>query len=393
MQLTRLRQDLKGKILAQPIFDERRILLINSGIVLNSDLILSLSIRGLKYIYIEEEGTEEIRIEDPLPRQAERSVAHEVNDTFNKIRTLSGGDKTAVSAVFNKLSNDGRFKQLAPKGNFRKTVNQMVSDLFSADLSNLSSFSLSMLGTNPLSHTMDVTLLTILLAKRFHYDFKDLISLATAALLHDAGQQLLTLPENKHLYEYTPEEYEIYKQHPAEGYRLLDSFKSFSLLEMQTVLQHHERQDGSGFPNGFKGNNLEPVKSASKIRGMIFRWAEILAVADRYVQYCSGNLTPIPLTPQQAVLKVLEEEGTILNSMIVNELVNLINVFPLGTPVKIVDSNKFDLVGYQGVVCRVNERHLDRPEVIMTKSPHGQKIDPFKIDFKNDRMVKLEMAA
>lgn len=393
MQLTHIRPELQGKILAQPIFDERRILLVNAGIVLNSDLISSLKSRGLKYLYIEEPGTEEIEIVDHIPRQAERSVAHEVNDTFTKIRTLSGGDKTAVSAVFNKLSNDGRFKQLAPKGSFRKTVNQLVSDLFSADLTNLSSFSLSMLGTNPLSHTMDVTLLSVLLAKRFHYDFKAIMSLATASLLHDAGMQLLTLPEDKPVYKYSPEEREIYQQHPLESFRLLDSLKSFSLLEMQTVLQHHENQDGSGFPNGMKGKNREPVKSLVKERGLIFRWAEIIAVADRYVQYCSGNLTEKPLIPQKAVQRVLEEEGRILNSTIVNELVNLINVFPLGTPVKIIDSNKLDLVGYHGVVCRVNDKCLDRPEIIMVKSPHGQKIDPFKIDFKDDKNLKLEMAA
>ena len=393
MQLNYLRNNLGGKIVAQPILNEYRVLLVNQGVRLNLGLISSLKARGVKYVYTEEKGTEEIQVVDPLPRTAERQVAREVNEAFTTLRTLSGGEKTSVSAVVNRLSNDHRFKQLAPKGTFRKSVNQLVSDLYSVDFNSLSSFSLSMLGTNHLSHTLDVTLLSALLCKRFHYDFKETISLATAALLHDCGMYIIALPMDKPIGEYSEAEMKNYRNHPALGLQLLESMRCFSLMEMQTVMQHHEHQDGKGFPYGFKGSNREPVKSHLSEPGQIFRWAEIVAVADRYVNYCAGNYTPTPLTPHEAIMNVLQDSGTILNSNIVNELVNLINIFPVGTPVKVIDSNNLDLVGLRGVVSRVNEKFINRPELIFLRSRSGRKINPFKFDFINDKRVKLELAA
>lgn len=79
--------------------------------------------------------------------------------------------------------------------------------------------------------------------------------LSTAAFLHDIGK--LHVPEgvlNK-LGKFTPEEFEIMKSHPAEGKKLLEFLPKiengkFNELAIQMAYCHHEKWDGSGYPNG-----------------------------------------------------------------------------------------------------------------------------------------------
>jgi HD-GYP domain-containing protein (c-di-GMP phosphodiesterase class II) len=239
---------------------------------------------------------------------------------------------------------------------------------------------------------MDVTILAILLGKAFHYDISELVSLAIASLLHDLGLQLFPDVCDKPNYIFTPDDWAIYYRHPTVGYELLNALDYFSLMERQTVYQHHEFQDGTGFPLGYFGANEIPIKYQMKEKGRIFRWAEVLAVADRYVQYCAGNFTEMPLNPSQALSAILREAGKILNSSIVAELIRLINIFPIGTPVRIVDSINSEIIGYEGVVCKENSKNMERPEIILLRSKKGLKITPRKIELAKDCSAKLELA-
>jgi HD-GYP domain-containing protein (c-di-GMP phosphodiesterase class II) len=98
-----------------------------------------------------------------------------------------------------------------------------------------------------------------------------------AAFLHDIGNAVIPselLDNNRKL---TPTEYEIFKKHPAESCRLIKQmgYQSEALLEI--VATHHERWNGSGYPNGLKGDAI-PVGG------------RILAVADTFDAMTSKRL-------------------------------------------------------------------------------------------------------
>ena len=391
MKLTRIQEKLLGSVAARPVYDENMVLLVNKGAVFDEALLENLRKRGYKYIYVQEEGTEDIEIVDSFSIETSRSVAKEVGATFNKVRNLTGGEKTTIKAVFNRLDLKDRFKNLMPKGSFRKNVMKFVNDIYFRNTATIGSYSLSMLGANPLSHTLDVTILTVLLAKRFNYSLKEMISLATATLLHDAGMQLFPDVCEKPFIIFTEQDKAIYYQHPVIGFKLLDTLTCFSPMETQTVLQHHENQDGTGFPNGYQGNNDIPIRTPKYQKGFIFRWAEIVAVADRYVNYCSGNLTKEPLNPVAAIKALIEDSGEILNNTVVAEMAKLINIFPLGTPVKIAGSNYIEIIGCQGIVSKENHQSMDKPEVLLLRSRKGSKINPKKVDLSHDRAAVLEL--
>ncbi len=392
MKIIGLDEATLGTVVARPVYDENMMLLVNRGVKLDQDLVTMLKDRGYKYIYIQEEGTEEIEAEDPISVDSRRRVAKEVSATFHGMRQLSASEKTTVKIVSDKLAKDERFANLQPKGNFRKNVKRLVQELYYENIPSISSFSLSMLGTNPLSHAMDVTMLAILLGKRFHFTLEELVSMASASLLHDTGLQVMDDIRDKPYFMLKGEEMSLYENHSHVGYMMLDSLRCFSAMEVQTVLQHHENQDGTGFPSGLKGDNVEPLKIRHKKTGMIFRWAEVLAVADRYINYCSGTMSKLPKAPPAAISAVIEESGSILNSAIVKELVNIINVFPLGTPVKVAESLNREIIGYLGVVAEENQQNMNRPVVVLLKTRRGQKIKPVKVDFSLDSSARMELA-
>lgn len=392
MKIVSLNDNLQNAIAARPVYDEYMTLLVNAGTPLDPALIAKLKGRGFKYIYIKEKGTEDVVVAPTFSIDAGRQVANEIRHTFQKVQSLSSGDKTTLNAVFNRLPLEDRFANLLPKGSLRMNVKKLVKDIYYRNLSSVNSYTLSMLGTNPLSHAMDATILSILLGKRFHYTLNELGSLAAAALLHDCGMQLFPDICDKPFFIMDDEEKVVYYKHPGMGFQLLDCLNCFPAVETRTVHQHHENQDGTGFPNGYSGNNDKPLKVRRPEKGRIFRWAEILAVADRYVQYCTGHLTPLPLPPIDAIAAVIEDSETVLNSEVVSELVKLVNIFPVGAPVKIADSLNREIIGFEGVVVKENPGDNNLPNVLLLKTRKGRRIVPKRFDLSQDKTAKLTLA-
>ncbi|HEX5363075.1 MAG TPA: HD domain-containing phosphohydrolase [Gallionella sp.] len=122
-----------------------------------------------------------------------------------------------------------------------------------------------------------LTLICIYLGIRCQMDSNKLVQLATAALLHDIGMlhidpallaegYTLNNAERRHLYA-----------HPLTAWMILKKCTDYSPAVLDAVLQHHERLDGSGYPQGLAGNNIS-------LNGQIIAVAEIITSRN-------GNMT------------------------------------------------------------------------------------------------------
>jgi HD-GYP domain-containing protein (c-di-GMP phosphodiesterase class II) len=118
-------------------------------------------------------------------------------------------------------------------------------------------------------HSVNVGVISVLLGSLMGLGRNDLGILGAGAILHDVGnvtidQQILNKAD-----KLSPEEYEIIKSHPKTGFDILKSRVSLSFLSAHIAYEHHEREDGSGYPRGLKGDQIH-----------IF--AKITSVADSY---------------------------------------------------------------------------------------------------------------
>jgi len=107
--------------------------------------------------------------------------------------------------------------------------------------------------------------------------------------LHDIGKIGIPDAVLKKPGELTPDEYELMKQHTVIGDRLIAGFQSFALVR-PIVRHHHERRDGSGYPDGLKGDNVPLL-------------AEIMAIVDLY----DALTTDRPYRRAQPAIRVHQE--------------------------------------------------------------------------------------
>ena len=103
---------------------------------------------------------------------------------------------------------------------------------------------------------------------------------ATAANLHDIGK--VHIPDNilNKPGKYTPEEFEMMKSHPEEGKKLIESLPkikdgTFNEIALQMAYYHHEKYDGSGYPNGISGKDIPlcaRIMAAADVLDALLSW-------------------------------------------------------------------------------------------------------------------------
>lgn len=104
------------------------------------------------------------------------------------------------------------------------------------------------------SHSRRVASLSALMGKIYGMNEKDVERLYWCGLLHDIGKLKTPLDILNKNAVLTAEEFEIIKKHATEGYELIKDFVSEKLSEV--ILLHHERLDGSGYPNSITEKNI-----------------------------------------------------------------------------------------------------------------------------------------
>ncbi|MPM04523.1 hypothetical protein SDC9_50801 [bioreactor metagenome] len=131
----------------------------------------------------------------------------------------------------------------------------------------------------------------------------DLDLLQLAAGLHDIGkisidQAILTKPA-----PLTDDEWKRLQQHPEIGYRITQAIPELSQIS-EIVLTHHERWDGSGYPQGLKGEQIPLM-------------ARIVAVADAFDAMTEGRHYKEAVSKQEAVEELIRQSGKQFDPVIV----------------------------------------------------------------------------
>ena len=158
-------------------------------------------------------------------------------------------------------------------------------------------------------HQQRVAFLSLAIARELKLDPVKQESLKIAAMLHDIGKVYVPLEFLNKPGRLSAREFNIIKHHPQVGFEILDSVE-FEAPVSQMVLQHHERLDGTGYPQGLKD-------------GEIIYEAKILAVAD-VVEAMSSHR---PYRPSRGMELALQEikgkAGTHYDSQVVSACLHL----------------------------------------------------------------------
>ncbi|MDK9698570.1 MAG: HD domain-containing protein [bacterium] len=374
-----------GMVLGRPVFDDQFRLLLAQGTELNLEYIARLQRYKFNFVYIQEEGTESIVAEDLLDLEDRQHLFHVYQ------RAVGGKPSNARSAM---IPERAAPEVQAPPPTRLRMLKQASSSLLDNLLqSPIQHFYPSVKVAEKLHfhHSLDVAMLCIMIGIRLHYPFRELEALALAALLHDIGKS--KLPESlseKPGDQRTLSEEKQYREHASLGAELVSNDPMLPLSVGVAIYQHHENFDGSGFPEGIRGDPNPPFSERNK-RGSIFRHAEVIAVANYFDNLVNGKTRTDPLTPLQAVEEITALAGTRFHPYVVTEAISIINVFPIGSLVRIKQTRQTDLLLYRGVVSKVFSEDLHHPEVLLLRNDRGHKLDrPLLVNLKDDSQARLE---
>ncbi|MGA2534236.1 MAG: HD domain-containing phosphohydrolase, partial [Candidatus Aminicenantales bacterium] len=165
------------------------------------------------------------------------------------------------------------------------------------------------------------------------------------------------------------EEQEIMEQHPHQGAEKLIHLKEFRRLPLRAIhvaLEHHIKEDMSGYPRYFKkdGVNL---------------FSKIVKVVDYFDALTTKRVYRKKVfTRAEALSLMLEYAGTEFNPVILKAFVNLMGVYPIGTMVALS-------TGELGIVFDLNPdaRFMLRPKVKLIADAQGTKIDGEVVDLSD----------
>ena len=192
-------------------------------------------------------------------------------------------------------------------------------------------------------HSVNVSVISVILGYGIGLNKRELYQLGLGTLLHDIGKvfvpkEILSKPG-----ALTADEFEQVKAHSLKGSEYLKEQWDIPVESNITVLTHHEKFDGSGYPNQLSGDKIP-------------EFGRIAAVADVYDALTSDRPYRRRLLPSEGMEYVMGGSGSLFDPEVVSSFAKRIVPYPVGTTVQL--SN-----GLQAVVVENHPGCSIRPRV------------------------------
>jgi putative nucleotidyltransferase with HDIG domain len=178
-------------------------------------------------------------------------------------------------------------------------------------------------GDRQAQHAVNVMVLCLLLGKAMGMSALELDVLGQAAFLHDVGKLKLPTQVRNLDDSLTPAQRKAYESHVALGIEMGRSMKLPNAV-LQSMAQHHEAVDGSGFPTACKGEKLS-------------RASQVLALVNRYDDLCNPWNPARALTPHEAVSRLFASGRARFDAQVLQAFIRMMGVYPPGSMVQLSD--------------------------------------------------------
>lgn len=199
------------------------------------------------------------------------------------------------------------------------------------------------------SNAVNVAIVSVKIAGALGYEPAKLEQVALAGLLHDLG--MFALPDSL-VYKsgaLTEAELQEMREHPQHGAHLFQEFGEAYPSVGRVILQEHERQDGSGYPNRLTGDRIDEM-------------AFIIGLADVFDALMSPRPYRCGMSPHQAIRAMLVNGKRVFPHHLLKSLIEQLSIYPLGTTVRL---NTGDI----GVVFQLNRQYPLRPILHVSQQP------------------------
>jgi HD-GYP domain-containing protein (c-di-GMP phosphodiesterase class II) len=325
------------------------------GFVLQNDAQLETLKKFCKSVVVDSERSQ--LQESPPLKPATQGYAAQVavEKEVEQAKTAHTSTQTAMRAVLGAVR--------ANKSLDAKSVEQAVRSMTESVLRNpdaLMLFSqLREKGDYTHAHAVDVAVYMTSFGRFLQLPAEQISLLGYLGLMQDIGK--LRVPDEiiTKRDRLTPLELEQAKKHVQHGVDILKETPGLPPTLAQLATLHHERQDGSGYPNRLKGAQI----------GMM---GSIAAIADTFDALTQRRPYGEPVSPSTALSMLYKWRGTFFDAALVEQFIRCIGIFPLGS---VVELNSGEI----GIVIAQNTERRLQPRVMVIRDAAGNPLKPQKL--------------
>lgn len=332
----------EGMRLARALYHKSEVILAK-GVVLNQPYIAGIQRYGYPGVYIEDGLSSDIQATSVIRDELRERTAR----CLGKIMCLA--------------EMDGSQPQSMP--DITAPIKSIVDEICSKQDVMVNMLDLAGYDSYTYSHCLNVSVLSIVLGSAMGLSRSELVALGCGALLHDIGKIRIDkdiLQKNGPL---TDEEFDAMKNHPQCGYDYISANFQFPSQYYDAILDHHEKFDGTGYPNRKKGKDIS-------------LFGRICSVADVYDALTSKRPYRDALPSHECVEYILGGSDTQFDPEVVSVFSQRIAPYPAGVAVAL--SN-----GWEALVVRNYVSCSLRPRVRVYQQD-GTSVTPFEISLKDD---------
>jgi putative nucleotidyltransferase with HDIG domain len=311
----------------------------------------------------------ERRLQEIAEKQAAKPVVTELREEAARARRLHG----EANKVMRNVMGDIRLGQTIQVDRVMPLIENTVESIFRNQDALLPLVRLKTHDDYTFEHSVGVCALLVAFGRAMQLPKEVIREVALGGLLHDVGKacvpdEILNKPA-----KLSEEEFSVMQKHVVLGVALLHNTDGISDIAMQVVGEHHERFDGTGYPNRQVGEKISV-------------YGQMAAIVDVYDAISSERVYHKGMPPSQALKKLLEWSSHHFSPQLVKTFIRAIGIYPTGTLVQL-ESKRL------GVVIEQNDGNLLEPVVrVFYHAGQQHYIPPEIVDISKvqDRIASFE---
>lgn len=301
--------------LAKPVFDRQKRVLLAAGRSIHPTYLKKLIDLDIRYLFIEDAESFGISLEEMLDVPTWVDAVDVLQAVYKAVEKKEELPIRPIQQLAIKLVEEV---------NKRKAILLIPASSLAEEL-------------REYAHSVNVTLLALQIAKKYHISQMQIRDLAVGALVHDIGKVLTPLKDD----------------HPRVGFEYLRKTREVSLLSAHVAYQHHEAFDGSGVPRGLREKEIH-------------EFAQICSIANFYENALSKKGIP----PHEVMEYVMTKSGTLFSTDLVKLFVQEVPHFIPGTKVILNNGRQAIVTKVRGNLQRPFVRYLDSNEEVSLGENH-----------------------
>ncbi len=321
------------------------------------------------YVYVDEmrerqhvtgmwRSPESLRATDTTPKTprgsgskttTERKEVYPVQQTVEEELEVAQATRVEAEEAFQDVLSDLKRGHKPALTKVREAVNGMVESVIRNPNAMVWLTRLKRADSYTYAHSLDVSAFLMVFGRHLGLPRGELTVLGMGGLLLDIGKTQLPFPLLQKKNQLSDAEYEQVRSHVDKGIAIVRQMENVPNRVVEMVQQHHERFDGTGYPEGLEGKEI----------GVFSRMA---AIVDTFDAITSDRPYAKALSSHEALRKLYDWAGKLFHKGLVEQFIECLGIYPVGTLVELSS-------GEVGVVLAQNRFRQLKPRLILLLDP------------------------